>query len=389
MQQSNIGGVIDSASLYEVVKVLTLKNPEDSNQWGWTSAIEVTCAIIETSHLKMAPAPDAVSGGASGLYGQLTQGLADIVIHKRTRPEVENNAQRMVKLRCSQNTNKVKSAFQKIISDKLNYPQWLDWAIQNAWLEHSSRLKGLFNKSYISQITKILGKSDEYWMDLWQKSCDPVVLKTYIKSRPNTTDFLDTTDAYLLSAMLRGLYHEYTARGNAIQILHHPFREPMLPSLKKYPAIDYRVNETDCYFANIILAAAFKERNHDARIAMWSENVRQARLAFHEGSIDLRPKDYNDVALNTAQTAAKKVQIRVHPKWIDNVLRVSEHIGLNILTSFVLQEWPSFAVGLGMNTISRKTGGSPRSVAAISRREKHLKDLANAGPGRIQRIWRK
>ena len=113
-------GVIDSASVYELVGLFGLSTPEEATPWMWTSAVEVTCAIIETDHLLMAPAP-TTTGGASGPYGLLTRRLAGRVLHPDLDQCASAKAQALVKSRCSRSPDRVRDAFQSVKDDKRNF----------------------------------------------------------------------------------------------------------------------------------------------------------------------------------------------------------------------------------------------------------------------------
>jgi len=265
----------------------------------------------------------------------------------------------------------------------------MDGAIKVGWAEHSQRLGGLFNVSFIPQIALVLGRDEAHWHALWRLTCDPKWISEQVRNPYGGADFSDVADAYLLAALLRGLYHDYLARDSGGQIIHHPFRAPVLTPLRNTSAVDFSVHNTERFLATITIASAFAEKSMERRIELWASNVHNAHKAFVEGSMDLDPKDYEDVALEVSLRNAKVARIRGYGKWLDAVLRLGEALGVGVLTSFVLNRWAAAAAGVGAQALSDHFGGIGSAANRIFTRESRLRQLAQAGPGRIIRVWQR
>lgn len=90
-------GFIDSASVYGILTTLDRRRPEHSYETEWLQALAVTCAVIETSSMQLAPSP-VIEGTAAGAYGQLLSGLNGIIGRSSDIPtDLANEALRKTK----------------------------------------------------------------------------------------------------------------------------------------------------------------------------------------------------------------------------------------------------------------------------------------------------
>lgn len=321
-------GYIDSSSAYEVVSVLSGKRPNESHGWAWRSALSVSSALINCRYLKLAPAP-GLAKAASGPYGRLMISLSDLIVGAKPDQQVEKSALHKTKRWANDNVAKVRDIHREMEADETNFSKWLDWVTAHAWMEHSTRLDGLFDLEFIPEISRVLNVPINYLKDVHQLSRDLNVLNYYTKHRPiDKDDFRVMSDAYTISVLLRGRYHDYVAQESSRQIMHHPIRKPMLPRLIGKPRTEFTVSNTEQYLSTIILSSAFAERGTENRITSWAENIRKARSATLAGAIDLRSKDYDEVALDLAVRAAKRLDIRTHSKLTESVLDAAVTLAL-------------------------------------------------------------
>ena len=195
-------------------------------------------------------------------------------------------------------------------------------------------------------------------------------------------------DAYAISALLRGRYHDYIAQKSCLQIIHHPFRESVLSPLKTTDTAQFVVSNTELYLSNIVLAGAYAERGEKQRVSCWVENVLKVRKAVFAGAIDTGPKDFDKVALDLALEAAKKVDICIHSRWLDEVLDAVFAVGVGALTSFILNPWTGFVVGVIQYGVSQKFDIVKEVTHQIIDTKARLRDLAQSEPGRIKQIWK-
>ena len=250
---------IDSATTYEVLPLLSAAQANDAYPWAWQNTVAATSMLINTPHLLMAPAP-VLRSGAAGLYGQLTLGLADFMSHYRPAPADARDALQKTKRWARKNVGKVQSAYAKLMADTTNYQRWLDWRITNAWVENAARLGGLFNADFIPELSKIMNVPEADLIRVRHLSSDVREVSGYVNRRSPHDDFQLLTDAYILSALLRGRYHDFIARKSGLQIVHHPLREGVLSKPKRTDHKNFSVSNTERYLSNIVLASAFMEK---------------------------------------------------------------------------------------------------------------------------------
>lgn len=257
-----------------------------------------------------------------------------------------------------------------------------------AWIEHSHRKEGLFDQSLLPWIAKILPEfSEEELRAAWRASRDDDALKRYARGKErDTPQFAGIEAAYIVAVLLRGIYHEYwgKTRVEPVQVMHHRLRLLTLPATRRAASGEFTPSTTLKFLSNIILASAFEERRHEARIALWAENVRAARAAHFNDVIDLLDPLDEETALRRAADAAGMMQIRTWGTTFERALDNLVGLGVGGLTSFVLRSWEGFAVG---ETARRITHPGRRIARLVKGRVRLLEELAESGPGRIEGTW--
>lgn len=379
---------IDSASIYEIIGLLRCKQPDETYGWAWRSAIEATSTLIHSHHVIMSPAPH-VHGAASGPYGYLMQEISDLIELEKPDPQKAIKAISNTKKWARKNPEEVLNAYETIKTDKNNFSNWLQGGISFSWTEHSNRLGGLFDFQFIPEISRILDVPTDELEKVWNLSKNKKVLEDCSKNITDENNFSIMKDAYVVSALLRGRYHDYLARDSSLQIIHHPIRLPILPSSKGKTRIEFPVSNVESYLSHIILASTFAEKSLNNKIKCWEENMRRVRKEALRGSIDLRQKDYDDVAYELALKAAEQSNIRIHSKLFTDALDATVALGVGVFTSFFLVGWSSFIVGGIAYAASKKTEIGENAARLLGGRQNRLRDLANFEPGRIESTWKK
>jgi hypothetical protein len=193
-----------------------------------------------------------------------------------------------------------------------------------------------------------------------------------------------TKSAYVLSIMFRGRYHDLVAREMGMQVLHHPMRMPLLPDLfgDGAVAVPHDVTNSERCLAQLLWASGFAERKHDARIKLWAENVRLARLAVQAEAIDLPQRSSEERALGTAVDAARRIGVRTHAKLLDDCSDLIIAMGFGAMSSFIVNGWPDMYVTLGTYIASKKENFGERTMRLAFENRRRLRQLAEV-PGRI------
>lgn len=380
-------GYIDSASMYEILSIYKHDQPEDVYPWAWNTSLEVTCSLINVNNLIAAPEPD-ISTGASGLFGHLTNELSLFIDLNQPMLQDKHAVVRNTKMWAGRYPEKVRLAYDHLMSDRDNFPYWIENSINNIWPEHSKRLGGLFHPNFIPQMSKILCVDEPELEKMWKLSCKPKFLDDYAKHKIDREKYKTLKDAYIVSALIRGRYQDNVAASSKTQILHHPLRRQ--PSLYKPTSVaqtEYGISNVEIYLSSIILAGAYAEKDPKKRVSCYAENVSKAKIAVKKEKIDTRQKDSNDTALDIAIKSAKELKIRAYPKWVENAIDIGLNLGVLSLSSFVLSPWASLPLELFTYAVTKKINVAQKSSELLFNRKKRLRDLARSMPGRIEPVW--
>lgn len=384
-------GYIQGASAYEIVSVLSTPRPEQNYQWAWQSALEVGCALMTTHHIRLAPSPSG-HGIPSGVYASLLKGLSDMVVHKVPSDEVKELATHRTKEWARKNGDKLRRELSNLKADEQNFGRWLHWNTTGVWTEMTQRMDGLVDPAFVAHIARILGIPKVDLASICLRARDPREA-AHFAHEPDTDQARMLSDAFVLSALIRGRYYNYVAQQAGWQILHHPVRSAVLPPLPRGSRNAFPLPNSAYYLSNVLLAAAFAESSPERRVALWAENVHKARMAVLSDEVELPQKPSDDSALSTAVDAAKRIGITAYPRRtsiiLDEVLNLTLAVGVGALTSFLLMGWESLsasmiAYGVSREITRRKKLGERVLGLAETRR---LRDMATLGPGRIGRTW--
>ncbi|HWQ98599.1 MAG TPA: hypothetical protein VN538_10975 [Clostridia bacterium] len=374
------GVFIDSATIYDVTAITRTGNTNNICNWIKQSALASTTALINMPNLKIAPAPSQ-SGAASGIYDYLMRGLSDVVGVVESQEIYKKKALKKTK---DLNGELVKTAYSTVIDDK-SFQQWLEQSIEFAWVEHSSRLNGLFNREFIPQLTSIIGVDEKYLFEVWKLSCDVNYIHTIAEKNIDNDEVLTMKKAYMISALLRGYFHDTYAKAAGLSIIHHPFRKPILPKLDS-EKISFQESNTESYLSNIILSGALFQSKQKNRINVWLDNIRKARKGVLSGDFKLSEEVSDGDALDLAIKAAKKLELCTSAKWIDEAIDISINVGSIVTSSFILQNWDSLIFSAAAYVLFSKLKIGTKVNTLVSNCNSRLSKLAIMNAGRIEHV---
>jgi hypothetical protein len=358
---------------------------------SWDAALRVTAATVSMPNLRLAPAP-SVEDAASGTYDLLGRGLAGILGRSDADANAASVALRETKRWATSEPARecIRGELKLYHGESIFHERWLDEHIRHEWLEHAARLGGLFDHAFLPELACLLDVQESELLKVLKLTQDHSLLNNYIRKRPQDEAFAIMVNAFIASTLLRGRYHDHEANERQAQIMHHDIRQRVLPQLESEERKTVAPNNTERYFANILLAGAFEESKPESRILLWLENVRNARIAVLSG-YNLSSASSDSVALDKAVDAARKHDIRTHSKTLEMVLQVSASFGLGALARAAT---PQFAVpeldlairgGVMLFTsfATYKSRPGQRISRATMNRPSRLKKLATMGPGRV------
>jgi hypothetical protein len=340
-------GFIDAASISQIVQCLD-RGYENQYPWSLKTAIDLTVLLIKTDHQHIAPTMSQRGGPVLDYQDRLIDRLfsrqiikslssLDNDTVKQTEKEVQTWAEDQ------QNLKILRAALKKLFNDQENFQQWIDWVVsRTAWYAHAVRHAGLFETNLIPHIKHVLRISQKAVEELYKESCDVEHLRTLARKRNKEFDLM--CKAYMLSALLRGKFHEKVAQSNSLQIMHHPFRE-LICQEGTQEGITFQVSKPSQMLASFILNGATHQKKLNDRIDCWVENIHRVRslLATKRVHLDETPTDH--AAFDVARDVAKKATIEMGDKRIHTFLDICSGLAIGTLTSIYLDPFAGIPAG--------------------------------------------
>ena len=385
-------GLVDSGSIHGVMAALSCRKIDQWPPWTLRSATEVTCSLITNKTFEVAPSLDPYSD-LYGLFGHTMLTLSPVVRTSRPDKELLKRARARVKTWAARNPLKIKQVCEEVRADE-SYPWWEDWTLKNVLPEHAAMLHGLFDEEFIPQLSNILNCPENELGAILKRSRDLKNVEYWSKKRPNTDDFKLLSQAYLVSSLLRGRYHDHVAEAEGIDILHHPIRDLILPRKKVHVA--FIPTNTEMYLISIILSGALVEKEPKGRLSLWAEGVIKARNGVATQRIVLSHRDNDSVAKEVAMETAKIIDLRLYSNLRASCFDALSAMLIDGFVSLGLCPWvgipPAAGLPVGPGVIAgirlkRHKGVGDHVASWLSQRRGHLCDLAESVPGRILGRW--
>jgi hypothetical protein len=400
---------MDSATLYEMVTVSRLR--EKAYPWAKSAAVALTTSLVRLNHLEIAGTPGA-AGPAGDHYAVLLNEIATLH-HTNLRMLANTHPDRSeelaaTKLWVRQQAPIIASAYLRLVSEKnKDFHFWFEQSKRSAWVEHAGRLGGLFNQEFIPEIACVLQQcslsksapgnlpDEDRLRELLKLSQKQNALVTKNgEMRPDIEDELG--HAYVVSAIIRGYFHQQSAALDGRQLTRHPFRSSVTSCVDKATIQGdvegrvYEIGDTQTYFSNILIADALSEGRPEAIIRKWVNHVRLAADAYDDGQLDLNHVGIESRAQSKAIAAANKLRIVPVPKWLDEAFSVAVQIGSGLvpqLAHIAFPHVPSSEVwmeSMAAGVVGRyiPTQRAREAAFNLATRNK-LSKLASSGPGTV------
>jgi len=245
----------------------------------------------------------------------------------------------------------------------------------------------IFERRNIPAISRVIGVSQKDLRLVHKLSKDEGNLRRFAKELPFDDDeFLTLWRAYLTDLLIRGRYHDESARMGGGQILHHPARNPVLRSLSG-KRTRYSVGNTERAFSGLLIAGSFGEITRQRRIDLWLDNVLLARLAARKAALDLTATDTREAAERAAVMQARQIGVRTHARLFDDLTDATIAAGSGLLTSFVVTGWADVAISVAMYAAAKSEELGIRAGRILFERRKRLQKFTASEAGRIEREW--
>lgn len=389
-------GFIDSASIMNAVGALSShKSYRGWSEWTEQSIIDVTTLLIIHHLLRISPGPSPSLLGSShstlyACYDQAYSLLYDVVVDTSQKDAFQKydvlSARKYFNEWISNNVEDVTCIITKTKQES-SYPEWIQWAIKEAWLDHSYRMKGLFNAEMIDSLSLVFEVPSKDMNSLWKKTADLQQVKSWSQGQNLDSDFALARDAYVASAILRGRFHEFISSQEGWHLTHHPIRRHILVPPSK--GTEYPTPTPMKDLVKIIVTSAMEEQKPENRVSLWIENLLKMRESYLRG--ELKQIFYQDQeldkedSLKIATDTAKELKIRVYPRSLEEQLEAGIGVGVTLGSSLVIFPW-SFLIGVSSWYLGKQISVGKWAAEALKLTKGHLRELATSPPGRITRI---
>lgn len=393
-------GSIDSASLINAVGgLVSYRSQNEWNKWTAQSIRAVTGHFILHDLLDITPTPsktdciiDSVPSGT--LYFGYDKALSILRLSiGEVDPRMmtyDNNilyANALFKnwLKECRETDEIHDIVVATMKEP-DYQHWAIWARREAWVDHTNRLNGLFNKNMIDDLSVALGHSKTEMETVWKRTKDIIQVKKWSRDEDLDKCFEIAEEAFIASAILRGRFHQLIAIENGSPYQYHPIRKHIVIKPKK--GFRYEFSTSLKYLIEILVNSPWKEKHPIDRISLWADNISKVSKARREGRLRSLLNQQNELdeddALKVALNIAKELKLRTYSQKNVDSINVSMIVGSTLAGGITNNPW--VGVGLGALSMLDYYIGKNKSIAKriaeeLTLRDRPLGDLAKAQPG--------
>jgi hypothetical protein len=256
--------------------------------------------------------------------------------------------------------------------------------------------EALFVDVHIPYIAPLLGCSEKDLRQIHSASHDLGIVKRWLsESNLEPSESLQlATKGWLLSALIRGKYHERLAVKANLQLIAHPFRDVVATRLGK--GISKKVPSSEEFFVRTIIGSAIAEANLNRRVEVWASNIKKARDGIAARAIALPDAMTQEDAERLAVVAAKRIGLSTTAAKIERFFDVGVSAGLGSLIALTLVPWLGHLAPLAgllgpvVNQAYRhnrgRSSGEDLSRFCLST-ERRFRKLLRGVPGRIARAF--
>lgn len=280
-------GLIDDSLASEVVSLYRSRKPHDLLRWNCQGAIETT-VLLMTDKVKIAsrlkPHRVRFESEHASAFGALHGGLvkAKLAVRSGVNDHDRGAALAATGAWAAEHPAELRRAYAELDA----MPQFAAFAEQHRRYNWGPSRDGLiFDEEFVPALAAATGEPDGALRRLFEATRTAAFMdrvKAPAQDAHPDTELLRRL--YFMSAMLRALARERLARELGWQVLHHPYRDPILPALAT-PAADVTPTAAATYLAMIVVANGFTDAPHEQRIADWVTMVARTRALLRDDSL--------------------------------------------------------------------------------------------------------
>jgi hypothetical protein len=387
-------GAIDRATAYMIPAIMTFGNASKAFRWAQEPALTFTLSGLFFTHVTLSADPTVV-GPAAGVWGTFLSSLGGLVQSEHFPAGKLRTTALQATHKLGADSRRLAQAIQALKEDP-SYDEWLAWHAQYEWLEHTRRLGGFFDHEFSQEISGALGVEADETSRRWIRLSDRQAVEQLgnrVRAGHVEGEDVGAIDSWLVSTLLRGVYHDELARLRRRQHVRHPVRaflgqdaEPNAHTILLYASPAQR------YFAGIILGLSYSAKEPAARCALYGENLIRCRsaiatdqLLLPDAGIDVTANIGLDRAVHEAQHLLKTGVLKADRRRF--ALAVDISIGVaTAVTGFALSPWVGLAAGAAASVGRTIVEPGRRIASQHAASVRHLRDLAESVAGSVQAI---
>ena len=154
-----------------------------------------------------------------GSFGRIVRKLPSLAPADLMR----NAADTKVKMWLARWQKKLIDAWDSLSQDR-DFNEWACFQQEFFWLDHVRYHGHLFNEEYIgASLDLIDGCTESDLRKIHTLSADEATVGDWLK-HPDREDSRIAKDAWLISSLIRGKYHEFVAKESEVHLVSHPFK---------------------------------------------------------------------------------------------------------------------------------------------------------------------
>jgi hypothetical protein len=374
--------VIDAATVSTAMSALRLGASEEISSWEALCLVGATRNLLEEGvSVTLAPGVEGGSQKLGGVY-------ADVVSALEVKPEVTEVTSEVVKstdrwVRAYK--NELLSYLDSIRNDK-SFSGWIDRNMRWVGETHTSLYKGLFEMQMIPAYAEVLGASEKDLTLCYKKSLS----KDYHNRVASPQDDLSrlAQKAYMLSAIVRGHWHQEISRQRGTSLFSHPFRWCLSESFSAAESSKHVIaSKSETYLLQILVGSALRQESEDERIRTWLSNLKNLRAMRRAGKLAFPTSDDDKTSWKHAEFLACEAQFSLTGQRFQRCLDFSASMLFGVGLGFFVSPWLAAGVGASLATLSLKKNSSlVNQLITTSTKVTNLqyRELAKMVPGSVR-----
>ncbi len=370
-------GFIDSATLHDAFFALADGKRAQWNSWMAKNLVDSTWLML-FDNLTIIPGPKhAGTRAAPGYEAKLVKRMPELLFPVLSSQKAIVSTKRWVDHR-----NKPLLNAWLATKRQEEFPGWAAHLRRAGWPVHFTGNGCLFARDDTKWLAELLNVSENTLAEAQHQSQSEGNVRNWSKGRGGDVAEL-AEQAYLVSILSRGKYHEYLARSNSLQLISHPVRNLITNSTNKQRPIP--ATNSEQHFVHMLIGSALLEPTADRRVELWIDNIARARLAIRTKAITLPDTVEDSDAINHAITSARRISLPGSASWQRDLLTWGIGGNISAVSAMFLGPW-GLVAGLSLVAYKMARGRTVgESLALSATTDSNFRRLGRTVAGKIFR----